>query len=55
VHGGRDWSAKDAYSSIAPEPTFAFIGGPCCFTLDFVFALWIMIMFDTLIVDFAIL
>jgi hypothetical protein len=23
-------SAEDAYSSYAPDPTFAFAGGPCC-------------------------
>jgi hypothetical protein len=48
VQGGCDRSAEDAYSSMAPDPTFAFVGGPCCLTHDFVFAIWIMIMFYTL-------
>ena len=36
AHGGCDWSAEDAYSSMAPDPAFAFVEGPCCPTLDFV-------------------
>jgi hypothetical protein len=43
AHGGCDWSAEDAYSSAAPDHTFAFVGGPCCPTLDFLFAFWITI------------
>jgi hypothetical protein len=35
AHGGCDRSAEYAYSSMAPDPTFAFVGGPCCPTLDF--------------------
>jgi hypothetical protein len=35
VHGECDRLAEDAYSSKAPDPTFAFVGGPCCPTLDF--------------------
>jgi hypothetical protein len=31
----------NAYSSAAPDPTFAFVGGPCCPTLNFVIAFWI--------------
>jgi hypothetical protein len=31
------------YSSMAPDPTFPFVGGPLCPTLDFVIAFWIMI------------
>jgi hypothetical protein len=42
-------SAEDAYSSAAPDPTLAFVGGPCCPTLDFVIAFWIMIAFYTLL------
>jgi hypothetical protein len=45
-----DRSAEDAYSSMAPDPTFSFVGGPCYPTLDFecVFSLfWIMITFKT--------
>jgi hypothetical protein len=34
---------------MAPDPAFVFVGGPCCTTLEFVFAFWIMIMFDTLL------
>jgi hypothetical protein len=49
VHGGCDRSADDAYSSMTPDPTFAFFGGPCCLTLDFLFAIWIMITFYTLL------
>jgi hypothetical protein len=49
AHGGCDRSAEDAYSSVAPDPTFAFVGGPCCPTLDFVIAFWITIAFYTLL------
>jgi hypothetical protein len=28
THG--DWSADDAYSSMVPHHTVAFVGGPCC-------------------------
>jgi hypothetical protein len=35
VHGGYNRSAEDAYSSVAPDPTFAFVGGPCCPTKRF--------------------
>jgi hypothetical protein len=38
AHGGCDRSAEDAYSFAAPDPTFAFVKGPCCPTLDFVIA-----------------
>jgi hypothetical protein len=38
AHGGCDRSAGDAHSSAAPDPTFAFVEGPCCPTLDFVIA-----------------
>jgi hypothetical protein len=34
---GYGRSAVDAYSSIAPDPTFAIVVFPCCFTPDFVF------------------
>jgi hypothetical protein len=49
AHGGCDRSAEDAYSSAAPDPTFAIVGGPCCRTLDFVIAFWITIAFYTLL------
>ena len=39
---------------MAPDPTFAFVGGPCCPTLDLVIAIWIMI-YVLHIVTFAIL
>jgi hypothetical protein len=42
-------SAEDAYSSAAPDPTFAIVGGPCCPTLDFVIAFWNMITLYTLV------
>jgi hypothetical protein len=35
--------------------TFAFVGGLCCLTLDFVFALWIMIAFCTLLTSLGFL
>ena len=54
AHCGCDRSAEDAYSSMAPDPTFAFVGGPCCPTLDIVIAFWIMI-YVLHIVNFAIL
>jgi hypothetical protein len=40
---GCDRSAEDAYSSMTPDPTFAFVDGTCCRTLDFVFAFGSMI------------
>jgi hypothetical protein len=49
AHCGCDRSAEDAHSSAAPDPTFEFVGGSCCPTLDFVIALWIMITFYTLL------
>ena len=45
AHGGCDRSAGDAHSSAAPGPAFAFVGSPCCPTLEFVIAFWIMITF----------
>jgi hypothetical protein len=53
AHGGCDRSAEDSYSSVAPDPTFTFIGGPCCPTFEAVIAFWIMITFH--IVNFTIL
>jgi hypothetical protein len=49
AHGGCVRLAEDAYSSMAPDPTFAFVRCVCCLTLDFVFALWIIITFYTLL------
>jgi hypothetical protein len=40
---------EDAYSSMAPDPAFAFAVSPCCPTLDFVFAFWIIIAFGKLL------
>jgi hypothetical protein len=39
---------------MAHDPTFAFVGGPWCPTLDFVIAFWIMI-YVSHIVNFAIM
>jgi hypothetical protein len=52
-----DGSAEDAYSSMVPDPTFGFVGGPRCSTLDFVIviAFWIMITFYTLLTSLFIL
>ena len=44
-----DRSAEDAYSSMAPDPAFAFVEGSCCPALDFVCGFWTMITFDTLL------
>jgi hypothetical protein len=49
AHGRCDRSTEDAYYSAAPDSTFTFVGGPCCPTLDFVFAFWIVIAFCTLL------
>jgi hypothetical protein len=48
-YGGCDRSTEDAYSSSAPDPTLAFVGGLCYPTLDFVIAFWIIIAFYTLL------
>jgi hypothetical protein len=37
--GGCDRPAENTYIFVAPDPAFAFLGGPCCPTLDFVFFL----------------
>jgi hypothetical protein len=49
AHSVCDRSTEDAYYSAAPDPIFAFVGGPWCPTFDFVIALWIMIAFYTLL------
>jgi hypothetical protein len=36
-YGGCDRSAEDAYSWMAPDPTFAFVGDLRCSTLDSVY------------------
>jgi hypothetical protein len=46
---GCDRSAEDAYSSMAPDVSFAFLGGLCCPALDFVFAFWTLITLYTLL------
>jgi hypothetical protein len=46
---GCDWWAEDTYSSAAPDPTFAFVGGLCCPTLDFVITFIIMTTFYSLL------
>jgi hypothetical protein len=47
ARGGCGWSAYDAYSPYPPDPTFAFVQGPFCLWLDFLFAFWNLIVFDT--------
>jgi hypothetical protein len=47
AYGGCDWSAENVHFPVAPDPTLAFAGGPCCPTLHFVIAFWIMITFCT--------
>ena len=49
AHGGCDRSAEDADSSMTPDPSFAFVEGSCCPTLDFVCVFWTMITFNTLL------
>jgi hypothetical protein len=39
AHGGCDLSKEDAYSSVAPGHTFAFVVGPYFPTLDFVYVI----------------
>jgi hypothetical protein len=34
ANGGCGRSAEDAYSWVAPDPTFTFVGDPCCPTID---------------------
>jgi hypothetical protein len=54
AHGGCDRSAEDAaYSSVAPDPTFAFVGSLCCLTLDFVFAFCIINTLDKLLTSIS--
>jgi hypothetical protein len=43
----RIWCIKIAIVLVL-HPTFASVGGPCCPTLDFVIAFWIMIKFYTI-------
>jgi hypothetical protein len=45
------WEVKfcKAVFSSSADPTFAFVGGPCCPTLDFVIAFWTMVTFYTLL------
>ena len=47
-------SAEDTYSCMAPDPSFAFVGGLCCPALDSVIAFWIMI-YVLHIINFTIL
>jgi hypothetical protein len=41
-YGGCDRPAEDTYFSITPDPTFTFVGGLCCPTLEFVLCTCIM-------------
>jgi hypothetical protein len=45
AHGGCDRSAGDTHSSAAPDPTFAFVEGPCCPTLDLYLLLGLWLRF----------
>jgi hypothetical protein len=48
--GGYDWSAEDAYSSAAHDPTFAFVRGLCCSLHSILYLLFAYIYtFDTLL------
>jgi hypothetical protein len=49
AYGGCDGSAEDIYSSMAPDSTFAFVGGPYCPSLNFVIPYWTVITFHTLL------
>jgi hypothetical protein len=49
AQSGCDRSVEDAYTSAAPDPILAIVGGPCCPILDFVIAFRIMITFYTLL------
>jgi hypothetical protein len=49
AHSGYNWSAEDAYSSMATDPTLAFVGGSYYPALDFVCTVWIMITFYTML------
>jgi hypothetical protein len=40
---------------MAPDPTFAFVGGPWCPTLDFVIAFWIMIYVSHIVYESLVL
>jgi hypothetical protein len=53
AHDGCDRSAQDAYFSMTPDPTLAFVGGRCCPAHDFVFAFWIMITFNILLTSLS--
>jgi hypothetical protein len=46
---GYDRSVEGAYYSAAPDPTFAFVGRPCCPKLDFSCSFWIVITFCTML------
>jgi hypothetical protein len=49
AHYMDDRSAEDGYSSAAPDPAFAFVGGLCCTLFRFVSSFWILITFYTLL------
>jgi hypothetical protein len=51
-HSKCEWSSEDAYSSLAPDPTFDLVGGPSCPKVYGVGGLWFtFIRFSTLPVD----
>jgi hypothetical protein len=46
----RMWPVSSGcFSSMAPDPTVAFLGGGCYLALDSTVAFWMMITFDTLL------
>jgi hypothetical protein len=49
TYGGDDRSTEDAYSEMAPDPTFASVRGPYCPTLDYLYVFMIMITFNILL------
>ena len=49
AHGGCDRSAEDAYSSMAPDPTFALSEVRVALHSILYMFIWIMITFDTML------
>jgi hypothetical protein len=51
AHSGCDRPAEDAYPSMTPDPTFAFVGLRVVLhnTIQFVFSFWIVILLNTML------
>jgi hypothetical protein len=49
VNKNKGSQCRHDVDSISYSVTFAFVGGPCCPTLDFVIAFWTMISFYALL------